>query len=273
MILMIIFSLYILSSLIKAIIHKREDSLLIFAGIGLMLLFSFVKYFFLDSFVRVPNPVGALLLMFFYSLALARRFSNSHYKCEQVVEERTRKLHEANKTLSELATTDPLTLLYNRRFLFKHVEFLINDSMRNDNEFSVILFDIDNFKKVNDTYGHIAGDEVLKSIGKLLFVLLRKSDIAARFGGEEFIICLSDTDVIGAAQLAEKIRQKISELVFISDKNTRYTITASFGVASFRKDIPETKKLIEKVDKALYDSKQNGKNRVTIFDKNEFSLN
>lgn len=217
-VLIILFTLYILPILIKAVKHKREDSILIFSGIGILLLFTFVRYLLKDTFVRIPNPVGALFLMLFYSLTLARRFATSHYKCEEVVQQRTKELYDANETLKKLAITDDLTQLYNRRYFFETAEAFVKSAERNNRDISLIIMDADHFKDINDSYGHSVGDTVLKKISSLIKENIRTSDTAARYGGEEFVIILPETDVEGAKVFSDKIRNAVCNAVFLNKK-------------------------------------------------------
>jgi diguanylate cyclase (GGDEF)-like protein len=125
------------------------------------------------------------------------------------------------------------------------------------------MIDIDHFKKVNDTYGHQAGDFVLASTAKIILAKMRSSDYVCRYGGEEFIAILPGTELAGAARAAEKIRQEIANFVYDLD-GTTIPITASFGVAQLNPDKEDGKKTIARADAALYRAKQAGRNRVCI---------
>ncbi len=151
---------------------------------------------------------------------------------------------------------DFLTGLFNRRYLEEILRWEIEFSKRYGHPLSVILLDVDNFKCINDKYGHQTGDLVLKKLAELLKKNLRKSDIVARYGGEEFIIILPDTDIKGAVKVAEKLRKAIEKLSINGIK-----ITASFGVSQL-KDDDDIQKLIKRADKALYIAKRSGKNTV-----------
>ncbi|SNR87198.1 sensor domain-containing diguanylate cyclase [Desulfurobacterium atlanticum] len=168
-----------------------------------------------------------------------------------------RELEEKNRKIKILAETDSLTGLYNRRKIFERLEEEIARCERYGNPLSVIIFDIDFFKKVNDTYGHLIGDKVLKEIAKILKSNTRKPDIAGRYGGEEFIIILPHTDTEGAIKLAEKIRKLIENHNFGIGRK----ITISAGVTSY---IPRdtVDSLISRADQALYKAKAEGRSRV-----------
>ena len=168
-------------------------------------------------------------------------------------------LLEKNKLLEEMSIKDNLTKLYNR---YKLNEVLMSESdraLRYDHHFSVILLDIDHFKHVNDTHGHNVGDQVLIALANILTNKIRSSDVIGRWGGEEFLIICPETDLQGASQLAENLRQSIEKNNF---PVVGY-VTSSFGAALFQKgDNPET--LVAKADIALYQAKESGRNKVVI---------
>ncbi len=170
------------------------------------------------------------------------------------------------KQLKKESELDFLTKLYNRRTLFRFLEHLIALSKRNKENLSFIILDIDKFKYVNDTYGHQMGDEVLIRLALILKEQIRKSDIAARFGGEEFCVVLPNTDMKNACNVAEKIR-KVIEKTDIEFGKTSINITVSAGVSELEeKDSLED--LIKKADTALYKAKETGRNKTVAF-KNE----
>jgi len=161
------------------------------------------------------------------------------------------------KKLEYISTHDTLTNIYNREFFDKSLESKIKTAQRYNQEFGLILLDIDYFKKINDTFGHNKGDEVLVKFSEILKSNIREDDILARWGGEEFVILLPHTSLKNAFLLAEKLR-KIIEKKFDS---TEQKITASFGVATYKQN--ETKKyFFEKADNALFKAKDNGRNCV-----------
>ncbi|MDD2699469.1 MAG: diguanylate cyclase [Arcobacteraceae bacterium] len=166
--------------------------------------------------------------------------------------------------LQLLASTDPMTNLYNRRYFTKISEHIMDLAIRKDESLSVLMLDIDKFKSINDTYGHQIGDEVIISLANELQEHQRKSDIVCRFGGEEFVILLPNTLLDGAQILAQKMRQSVEENI-LKIKDYTLSFTVSIGVAQI--DI-KTEKNIEKAlnraDKALYKAKNNGRNQVCI---------
>lgn len=192
---------------------------------------------------------------------------------ELLVKERTEKLEEANTSLEkeieerkkieskleQLATTDPLTLLYNRRKFDELLAFEIEKDKRYQLGLSLIYCDIDNFKTINDRYGHHVGDEILISFAKLLKEELRESDIVARWGGEEFIILIPSQTAEIAIKIAEKMRKSIEESSFLKIG----TVTASFGVTHYM-DYDTKKSIFKRADEALYKAKENGRNCVKV---------
>ena len=169
--------------------------------------------------------------------------------------ENDEKMQEKIKRLSE---EDYLTKLYNRRKIHEIIETEIVRSRRYNSPFAVLLLDIDDFKKINDTFGHNTGDKVLVQLSCILRLTVRESDIAGRWGGEEFLVICPETSIDGAISLAEKLRKNIDNNKFEDAGN----ITASIGVASIQHD-DNVKSLVHRADKALYSAKKAGKNRVT----------
>lgn len=176
---------------------------------------------------------------------------------DAIVKERTRELEEKNVTLQVLSTTDQLTKLFNRRYLEEELRKKVLHSERYRTPFSVILMDIDNFKSINDTYGHDLGDKVLISISNTLLENIRETDVAGRWGGEEFLILTPETDIIVCKILAERLRTQIQDRSHASLDH----ITASFGIAQFKPD-DSINSLIKRSDNGLYAAKDNGRNQV-----------
>jgi len=175
--------------------------------------------------------------------------------------------------LEKLALRDPLTGLFNSRYLWTRMDEQWGIGKRDKSESSLILFDLDFFKRVNDKFRHPAGDELLKHIGKILQHAGRRSDIVARIGGEEFVFFLPNTSATVATVIAERIRNTISRTPLTTDKKHRITVTISAGVAStndYNTTIPRT--LYEEADKALYLAKKQGKNRVITSNESEKEL-
>ena len=165
-----------------------------------------------------------------------------------------------NLALSETrALTDGLTGLPNRRAIEDTLKRMAAYADRAASPLGVVLFDLDHFKQINDLYGHEKGDEVLAAVGVVLAASCRASDFGGRFGGEEFVVLLPDTDREGAAEIAERVRVAVSALEIAGVSRP---ITASFGVASIPEDASEPTLLLRGADRALYLAKSRGRNRV-----------
>ncbi|PLX70691.1 MAG: hypothetical protein C0602_04065 [Denitrovibrio sp.] len=168
------------------------------------------------------------------------------------------------RVMLNISRYDFLTRVYNRRSLIELLEMEFARNQRSaDGYFSFILFDIDDFKEINDNFGHSLGDLVLKTVGQKLLSTVRKSDICGRFGGDEFAIILPYTELESAVHVAEKIKKQVSELKFSSSKTT-ISITLSLGVieVSHGSEIDSFEKVIAETDKYLYLAKKQGKNAV-----------
>jgi two-component system cell cycle response regulator len=164
------------------------------------------------------------------------------------------------QALEEQATTDGLTGLVNHRTFQERLSGMLGRADRHKFPVSLILTDIDHFKKVNDTHGHPVGDEVLRRVAAILGASARKIDIVARYGGEEFAIVLEATDRTGARQLAERIRTDVAQQMFQSSQGT-FQVTLSLGVASYPEDAPAKDAVIARADQSLYAAKHAGRNR------------
>lgn len=179
-----------------------------------------------------------------------------------------KKLRTANEEIRILSITDPLTGCYNRAYLSEHLQKEVNRTKRYKHSLALILCDIDFFKKVNDTYGHQAGDEILKGFVSCINESIRKNiDWVARYGGEEFIVVLPETNLENARIVAEKLRKVIAKMV-IEKEEKEIKITVSSGVTSLEPETPDEKCLpelmINKADERLYVAKEEGRNRVKI---------
>ncbi|MBV8760546.1 MAG: diguanylate cyclase [Deltaproteobacteria bacterium] len=168
------------------------------------------------------------------------------------------------KKMETMATTDGLTGLTNHRTFQARFEDLLQRAQRHNHKVALLLCDVDHFKKVNDTYGHPIGDEVLRRVAKVLQEVPRKIDIPARYGGEEFAVLLDNVDVAQAKAVADRIRIEISKVVVDTDKGP-LSVTESVGVAAFPDDGRDRATLIERADLALYHAKHTGRNRVVTW--------
>ena len=200
-------------------------------------------------FIRLSTGTGLLLLLFFAVVSL---FVVQIERHQLIIEKQ-------NEELSRLATVDMLTGIYNRQGFAAIMRQKMASGKRHDFSLSLIMMDLDFFKRINDTYGHGIGDEVLTAVGKLLSEVTRASDIVGRWGGEEFVIACTHTEPDGAVKLAEKVLARLAALDFPQG----IKMTASFGVAPFHPQ-DSLKEFVCRTDKALYRSKENGRNQVSL---------
>ena len=171
-------------------------------------------------------------------------------------------LKRSNELLKELSNTDPLTRLYNRRYLTHALKNELLRARRYNEALSFVILDIDNFKKINDLYGHQNGDVVLTELADLVMAGRRCYDIAARYGGEEFVLVLPGTNLEGGVTVAERLRRDAQTMSFKTPME-KLSVTISLGVATFPSPrIDDEDSLIRVADEALYRAKQNGRNRV-----------
>jgi diguanylate cyclase (GGDEF)-like protein len=176
-------------------------------------------------------------------------------------------LTEANRQLDELSKKDDLTDLYNRRYLMESLGYEISRCRRYRTPLCLAIFDLDQFKEVNDTYGHTTGDMVLKQVASLMKDRFRKTDVLGRYGGEEFAIVLTETGLDNAMRLCEEVRELVSRYSF-GYEHSPIRLTASGGVAYMTRGMDVTD-IIEMADKSLYMSKKSGRNRVMSLQLNE----
>lgn len=173
-------------------------------------------------------------------------------------------LKRSNELLRKLSITDPLTHLHNRRHLMEMVEKEFQRAARKGGYLSLVILDIDYFKKINDTYGHQEGDKVLASLADIVRRGLRSYDVAARYGGEEFVLLLPETPLSEAQAIAERLRAEVQDHIFNGSLQGQ-VITISLGVATYPSSrIEGIDSLFRQADEALYRAKQNGRNRVEI---------
>lgn len=170
---------------------------------------------------------------------------------------------ELEAFLYKMARKDSTTGLIGKSFFMGHLEFEFKRAQRYKRPLSFVLLDIDFFKKVNDTYGHVVGDEVLKKVGQIIQEELRIEDTAIRYGGEEIALILPETPEKDAYLLAERLRIKLERLTFKMNEKT-FKVTASFGVAEYNPAIAAPQGLVEKADRALYKAKESGRNNTFI---------
>jgi diguanylate cyclase (GGDEF)-like protein len=230
-------------------IRKHNELMQTFAGTGIMSIFAY-------PLVVKDELAGAVVIANHQITGIAEEDS-------QILESIA---HQAGIALQNAITigeekqkadTDGLTGLYNRRYFNEKVETLAADAERHPGYLSLILTDVDNFKKYNDTYGHPAGDRLLKRVAGVLMETVRDQDIVARYGGEEFVVILKNSDNELAMQIAERIRRAVERL---NDLNC--SVTISLGVGTIPNHARDAKVLLDYADRSLYAAKHSGKNRV-----------
>jgi diguanylate cyclase (GGDEF)-like protein len=182
----------------------------------------------------------------------------------EAYESQTR-LDETLAVLAAQSERDGLTGIFNRRKLEEVLAVEILRARRYKQKLGLMMFDIDHFKKVNDTYGHLVGDEAIRHVATTALATLRATDVVARYGGEEFVAVLPGEDFEGAVLAAERVRAAVRK-PFKALFDVRLSVTISIGVTSFRPDVADAKTLIGEADQALYASKQGGRDRVTLFE-------
>jgi two-component system cell cycle response regulator len=175
----------------------------------------------------------------------------------------TERLRDSVQTSMELAVTDALTGLYNRRYMESHVGTLVDRSAARGKSLSVLLLDIDYFKSINDTWGHDAGDDVLRDFSDRLRACIRGIDLACRYGGEEFVVVMPDTDIGVATMVAERIRRRVAGDMFPIQRGEKSVeVTISIGIAARSTPEDTAAMILKRADEALYRAKRDGRNRV-----------
>jgi diguanylate cyclase len=207
-----------------------------------------------DIPVRGNNEVSYLTQVFNHMVSSLRRGRAEISQAHEALIEKNRELHQ-------LSITDGLTDLYNRKHLMDLFDMEMARARRYRIPFSVLIADIDYFKKINDTYGHLAGDSVLRRIADTLRHTVRECDHVGRYGGEEFLIILPNSDAAGAMKMALRIREQISQLSFYNDGN-EISMTISVGVAPCHNDEDSVEAILGRADSALYQAKAGGRNQV-----------
>ncbi|MEO6259173.1 MAG: diguanylate cyclase [Thermoanaerobaculia bacterium] len=181
-----------------------------------------------------------------------------------------------NRILSEISARDSLTGLYNRWYVMEKIDSEMNRSLRNGSPVSVLMLDIDHFKNINDSFGHTAGDSVLRTFGQVLRDSCRVYDVPGRYGGEEFCIVLPETRVDNTTVVAERIRERLAASRFDMGEQ-EISVTASIGIAGMDsrngEDVVTSSALIDRADRALYSAKHLGRNRVELWSANSLKTN
>jgi diguanylate cyclase (GGDEF)-like protein len=203
-----------------------------------------------DDYIRKPFSIVEL---------------SSRVKVRFRIRDLREQLKKANDRLEELSVTDELTGLLNMRSIYEKIEYEIKRAKRSGRGLAVVMFDMDHFKKVNDSHDHLFGSFVLKEMGRLLAELLRETDFAARFGGDEFLVVLTETDERGAHTFCHRLLQKVRSHTF-QDKSDSIQLTLSLGYSVCSAQFEFTARdLVRAADHALYKSKEGGRNRTSGF--------
>ena len=220
---------------------------------------------------------GVFLFVFIQSTLLATRFAKAFSDVEELthhlekkVEDRTKELLLEKQRFEQMSLEDSMTGLYNRRHIMNMLTNQLENYSKDKRIFSLILIDLDNFKSINDKFGHAGGDKALIHVGSLLKENVAEPHIVSRFGGEEFLILLPSTGEDAAADLAEAIRDKINKKpILLGDVS--HNVTASFGVSQADDNVLDMNDILHRVDMAMYKAKSLGKNRVVIGDFDEMT--
>lgn len=204
-------------------------------------------------------------MLLFILAAMILFFGGIYYFISQLLQ----KINETQQKLMALASIDDLTQLYNRRYFFERFNQEVERAKRYQRPLSCIIMDIDYFKHVNDSYGHLAGDQVLIDIAQILKNNCRQSDLAGRYGGEELIILLPETEAGGAMIIADRIREIIEEHQTVDGKGVVIGVTVSMGVASLSGtelgNIDKNERIVQYADDALLVAKKGGRNRIELY--------
>lgn len=204
-----------------------------------------------DDYIRKPFDIRELI---------------SRVKAKLRVKDLNDQLRAANEKLKELIEIDDLTGLYNMRSIYQKLESEIMRAHRFRKQFAVVMMDMDHFKVVNDDHDHLFGSFVLSEVGRIIRTNIRKVDFGARYGGDEFLIALTETNAQGAILFTNRLRERFEKHTFKSGKDS-IKLTASLGIAITHPDLPiDARDLVRKADELLYEAKKNGRNRVEIFE-------
>ncbi len=199
---------------------------------------------------------------------LVRQLKDLNASLEVIVENRTQELRQVNEKLAELAMTDPLTKIPNRRAFFIRFHDEVARSRRYEHSLVVAMIDIDHFKVFNDMEGHVYGDEALRKAAQIFLSQIRRTDTVARYGGEEFIILMPETEINNALEICERLRAAVEGATF-QGKNEAAYLTVSIGLSGYPGQGETPEDLVKAADQALYQAKQDGRNKVVYREQDE----
>lgn len=269
-----LFGLYILFIMMRRTVQKQDGSLLLTIGTALLLLFGINDFLYNNLILPYAalSPmgiaIGLLLFLLSHAAFLARRFAKAYETAEELsvtldkkVRERTSELEKEKEKFLKSSREDALTGLCNRRYVFDLLQNELQRFKRYGSRFSIIIFDLDHFKWVNDNYGHLSGDMVLKAFAETLRQLIRDIDTPSRIGGEEFLVLLPETGGEAAFTAAEKIRASF-ECISFDNLDNEFRCTCSAGIAEIGPRHFDINDLIKEADVALYKAKETGRNKV-----------
>ena len=177
-----------------------------------------------------------------------------------------REIKNAQEKIALMSIRDELTRLYNRRYFNEAIEKEVSRAMRYETDLVLCMIDLDYFKKINDTYGHLAGDMTLSEIAAMLKKCVRNTDLCCRYGGEEFVVIMTNTDIKGAKKVSKRFKELVANRLF-QYNSYKFNCTVSVGIAAYKSGLKQSSvELVEAADYALYKAKAQGRNRVVTID-------
>lgn len=266
------YGIFLWASIFNVLVYLGDKDITIYSSVALLIAAMFVlkplavRFLYIINFaiftsmiyMSMDNHLIANGLVFkgLIVTVIAMVIAHTNFTIRKNLFESNNQLHEMNLTLRDQALRDSLTKLYNNGYMFDFIENAIKDQDRCGSVFSLLMIDIDDFKLVNDKYGHLFGDQVICGIADKLKELTRSHDVVGRYGGEEFVIALCGADVKIASDIAERIRKEVEELQFEEPMK----VSISVGISEYSNQT--TMELVKTADENLYKAKRAGKNRV-----------